>query len=131
MEPVRAIHVDDAARARPEYWSQETIAEANGALFKAAKGIGSTEWHAHDDQDELFLVTHGTLVIELRSGEVVARTGELLVVPRGVEHRPRADDEARFLIVGRTVTSNAAGGKPAWSFGGGGPVSHQANRQPS
>jgi mannose-6-phosphate isomerase-like protein (cupin superfamily) len=123
MEPIRATHVDDTARARPEYWSQETIAEANGSLFKAARGIGSTTWHAHDDQDEVFLVTHGTLIVELRSGDVVARAGELLVVPRGVEHRPRADEEARFLIVGTSVTSNAAGGKPEWSFDGGTPGS--------
>jgi mannose-6-phosphate isomerase-like protein (cupin superfamily) len=121
MEPIRAIHVDDTARARPEYWSQETIAEANGSLFKAAKGVGSTTWHAHDDQDEVFLVTHGTLIVELRSGDVVAHTGELVVVPRGVEHRPRAEEEARFLVVGTSVTSNAAGGKPAWSFDGASP----------
>lgn len=122
MEPIRAVNVDDVARARPEYWSQETIGEANGSLFKAAKGIGSTVWHAHDDQDEVFLVTEGTLVVELRTGEVVARVGELLVIPRGVEHRPRADGEVRFLIVGTSVTSNAAGGKPEWSIGGGAPT---------
>lgn len=110
------------ARARPEYWSQETIGEANGSLFKAAKGIGSTMWHAHDDEDEVFLVTQGTLVVEFRGGDVVAREGELLVIPRGVEHRPRADDEVRFLIVGTSVTSNAAGGKPEWSVGGGAPT---------
>ena len=122
MEGIRAVKVDDVARARPEYWSQETIGEANGSLFKAAKGIGSTMWHAHDDQDEVFLVTQGTLVVEFRGGDVVAREGELLVIPRGVEHRPRADDEVRFLIVGTSVTSNAAGGKPEWSVGGGAPT---------
>jgi len=121
MDHVHAVAVDEVARARPEYWSQETIAEANGSLFKAAKGVGSTTWHAHDDQDEVFLVTHGTLVVELRDGDVVARAGELLVVPRGVEHRPRADEEVRFLIVGTSVTSNAAGGKPGWSVDGGTP----------
>lgn len=121
MEHVRAIAVDEVAAARPEFWSQQEIGEANGSLFKAAKGIGSTEWHSHDDQDEVFLVTHGTLTVELRTGDVVVNAGELLVVPRGVEHRPRADDEVRFLIVGTSVTSNAAGGKPAWSAGGGAP----------
>jgi mannose-6-phosphate isomerase-like protein (cupin superfamily) len=121
MEDVHAVAVDDIALARPEYWSQETIGEANGSLFKAAKGIGSTTWHAHDDQDEVFLVTHGTLVVELRTGDVVAQAGELVIVPRGVEHRPRADEEVRFLIVGTSVTSNAAGGKPAWSAEGGAP----------
>jgi mannose-6-phosphate isomerase-like protein (cupin superfamily) len=115
MDQGHAVAVDDVARSRPEYWSQETIAEANGSLFKAAKGVGATAWHAHDDQDEVFLVTHGTLIVELRTGNVAAHAGELLVVPRGVEHRPRADDEVRFLIVGTSVTSTAAGGKPSWS----------------
>jgi mannose-6-phosphate isomerase-like protein (cupin superfamily) len=121
MTMLAAVPVDQVAHARPEFWSQETIGEANGSLFKAAKGIGSTTWHAHADQDEVFLVTHGTLVVELRAGDVTVDAGELLVIPRGVEHRPRADDEVRFLIVGRTVTSNAAGGKPAWSQDGGAP----------
>jgi len=121
MTEVHAIAVDAAALGRPEYWSQQTIGEANGSLFKVAKGIGSTTWHSHDDQDEAFLVTHGTLVIELRSGDVVAHAGDFVIVPRGVEHRPRADAEVRFLIVGTSVTSTAAGGKPAWSIGGGGP----------
>ncbi len=115
MQALRAVDVDQIAAGRPEYWSQEQIAEANGSLFKAAKGIGSTTWHSHEDQDEVFLVTHGTLVVGLRSGDVTVGAGEMLVVPRGVEHRPRADAETRFLIVGTTVTSNAAGGKPAWS----------------
>jgi mannose-6-phosphate isomerase-like protein (cupin superfamily) len=116
---IAAVDVDRVAHARPEYWSQETIGEANGSLFKAAKGIGSTSWHAHDDQDEVFLVTHGTLIVELRSGDISVEAGELCVIPRGVEHRPRADSEVRFLIVGTSVTSDAAGGKPEWSRDGG------------
>lgn len=121
MESLGAVHVDRVARGRPEYWSQEGVGAANGSLFKAAKGVGATTWHAHEDQDEVFLVTHGTLIVELRTGAVVVEEGELLVVPRGVEHRPRAGAEVRFLIVGTTVTSDAAGGKPAWSRGGGTP----------
>jgi mannose-6-phosphate isomerase-like protein (cupin superfamily) len=121
METLKSIGIDDAAAGRPEFWSQAVVGEANGSLFKVAKGIGSTEWHSHDDQDEVFLVTHGTLVVELRDGDVPVRTGELFVIPRGVEHRPRADAEVRFLIVGSGVTSDAGGGKPAWSHGGGTP----------
>jgi mannose-6-phosphate isomerase-like protein (cupin superfamily) len=121
MQALKSIAIDRAAAERGEFWSQKVVGEANGSLFKVAKGIGSTEWHSHDDQDEVFVVTHGTLVVELRDGEVPVRAGELFVVPRGVEHRPRADEEARFLIVGSTVTSSASGGKPAWSHGGGRP----------
>ena len=121
MVQLRKVPLDETAAARPEYWSQEIVGRANGSLFKVAKGTGSTEWHAHDDQDEVFVVTGGRLVVELRSGEITLEPGELLVVPRGVEHRPRADGDARFLIVGTEVTSNAAGGKPAWSRSGGAP----------
>jgi mannose-6-phosphate isomerase-like protein (cupin superfamily) len=113
--------LDATAAALGEFWSQQVLGEANGSLFKVAKGIGSTEWHAHADQDEVFVVTHGELVIELRDAEVRVGPGELFIVPRGVEHRPRAEAEARFLIVGSSVTSDAAGGKPAWSAGGGTP----------
>ena len=115
MDDLKPVAVDRAAAGRGEFWSQEIVGEANGSLFKVAKGIGSTEWHSHADQDEVFVVTHGTLIVELRTGEVPVRAGELFVVPRGVEHRPRAEEEARFLLVGATVTSTAEGGKPAWS----------------
>jgi mannose-6-phosphate isomerase-like protein (cupin superfamily) len=115
-----AVSLDATAEALGEYWSQHVVGEANGSVFRVAKGIGSTEWHAHDDQDEVFVVTHGVLVVELRSGDVRVGAGELFIVPRGTEHRPRAEGgEARFLIVGTEITSNAAGGKPAWSEGGG------------
>src|SRR4249919_3882527 len=115
MDALRAVPVDGTAAALDEFWSQKIVGEANGSLFKVTKGIGSTTWHAHDDQDEVFLVTHGTLIVELRTGDVVVGPGELIVIPRGVEHRPRADEEVRFLIVGKTITSTAAGGKPDWS----------------
>jgi mannose-6-phosphate isomerase-like protein (cupin superfamily) len=116
-----AIPLDATAEALGEYWSQQVVGEANGSVFRVAKGIGSTEWHAHDDQDEVFVVTHGELVVELRSGDVRVGAGELFIVPRGTEHRPRTEGEARFLIVGTQITSNASGGKPAWSVGGGTP----------
>jgi mannose-6-phosphate isomerase-like protein (cupin superfamily) len=114
MEPT-SVALSAAAGDLPEFWSQKVLGEANGSLFKVAKGIGSTEWHSHDDQDEAFVVTEGELVIELRSGDVHLKTGEMCIVPRGVEHRPRADAEVHVLIIGTSVTSTAAGGKPAWS----------------
>ena len=112
------VPLDATAAGLDEFWSQRTVGEANGSLFKVAKGTGSTRWHAHEDQDEVFVVTAGELVVELRTGDVRIGAGELFVVPRGVEHRPRADGEVRFLIVGTSVTSNAAGGKPEWSATG-------------
>jgi quercetin dioxygenase-like cupin family protein len=84
-------------------------------MFKVAKGIGSTNWHTHDDQDETFLVLEGRITIQLRDEDVELGAGDLFVIPREVEHCPRATEEARFLLVGPEITSTAAGGKPAWS----------------
>ena len=56
-------------------------------------------WHAHENEDELFLVIEGSMTIELRDGEVTLGPGELLVVPKGVEHWPRASEECRFVLV--------------------------------
>jgi mannose-6-phosphate isomerase-like protein (cupin superfamily) len=104
------------AAARDQFWSQKVIGEANGNLFKVAKGIGETNWHAHDDQDEVFLILEGTMTMGLRTGDIELAAGDMLIVPRGVEHRPRADSEVRFMLVGPEITSTAAGGKPDWSF---------------
>ena len=105
-----------AAAELTEFWSQRVLAQANGNLFKVAKGIGATRWHAHEDQDETFLVLDGHITIQLRDRDVDLGPGDLFVIPRGVEHCPLAPEEARFLLVGPEVTSNAAGGKPDWSY---------------
>jgi len=114
MEKVTPSQV---AEGLTEFWSQQVIGSANGNLFKVAKGIGSTTWHSHEDQEETFLLLRGHLTIQLRSGDVHLEPGDLFVIPRGVEHCPLAQEEAHFLLVGPAVTSNAAGGKPAWSYG--------------
>jgi quercetin dioxygenase-like cupin family protein len=112
-EPIR---LRDELHSVTEYWSQRIVAEANGTLFKVAKGDGATNWHRHDDREETFLLLEGVLAVELRDRSVHLKAGDLFVVPRGVEHRAVADGEAQFLIMGPSVTSNAAGGKPEWSY---------------
>jgi mannose-6-phosphate isomerase-like protein (cupin superfamily) len=110
------VNLAAEAAGLTEFWSQRVLAEANGNLFKVAKGVGSTNWHSHDDQDETFLVLSGRITIQLRDRDVVLEPGELFVIPRGVEHCPVAEEEVRFLIIGPDVTSNAEGGKPDWSY---------------
>jgi len=95
-----------------EHWSQRIVAQANGQLFKVAKGIGETNWHKHDDQDELFFIQKGQLKIDFRDGHVILNPGDIFVVSKGVEHRPVAKHEVEFLIVGSDITSTAEGGKP-------------------
>lgn len=109
------VAVAEAANELDEFWSQKVIGRANGNLFKVAKGIASTNWHNHDDQEETFYLLSGTLTIQFRDRNVELTPGDLFVVPRGVEHCPLAEEEAHFLIIGPDVTSNAAGGKPDWS----------------
>lgn len=95
-----------------EHWSQKIIGEANGQLFKLAKGIGETNWHAHDDQDELFIIYKGHLTVQLRDKNIELFEDEMFIVPKTVEHRPKAREETEFLIVGLNITSTKAGGKP-------------------
>jgi mannose-6-phosphate isomerase-like protein (cupin superfamily) len=118
---VDAVHLPAAAAGLTGFWSQRVIGEANGTLLKVAKGIGETRWHHHGDQDETFLVLRGRLRVQLRDRDVDLEPGDLFVVPKGVEHCPVAHEETHFLILGTSVTSNAAGGKPEWSVDGGAP----------
>lgn len=81
-----------------EYWSPKIVGELNGQHVKLAKLKGEFVWHRHEDEDELFLVVKGRLTIKLRSGDIVLETGEFLVVPRGIEHCPLAEDEVHILL---------------------------------
>jgi len=116
MGGMEKVDIRAATAALDEFWSQQVIGEANGNLFKVAKGSGSTNWHKHDDEDEVFFVYKGRLTIQLRTGNVELSEGDMFIVPRGVEHCPRADDEVHLLLVGPTVTSTREGGKPDWSL---------------
>lgn len=82
-----------------EHWTPKIIAQSNGQLVKLAKAKGTMVWHTHDNEDELFLVLRGTLTIELRDRTINLDAGELFVVPRGVEHRTQATEQAEFLMI--------------------------------
>jgi quercetin dioxygenase-like cupin family protein len=113
---MRKINIRDEIGTLDEYWSQKVIAEVNGQLFKVAKGIGEINWHTHDDQDELFILYKGRLTIQLRTAHFELFEGEMFVIPKGVEHCAKAEEEAAFVIVGLNITSNKQGGKPDWSY---------------
>ena len=81
-----------------EHWRPKLIGELNGQQVKLVKVQGEFPWHHHDDQDELFLVISGAFRVEFRSHTVQLAPGELIIVPRGVEHRTAADEEASVLI---------------------------------
>ncbi len=89
-----------------EHWSPRIIGELNGQQVKLARLKGEFVWHQHDNQDELFLVLKGRLVIKLRDRDVTLRRGELFIVPRGVEHKPIARGEAQVLLFEPAGTLN-------------------------
>jgi mannose-6-phosphate isomerase-like protein (cupin superfamily) len=103
---MKPINLDDKFTLFHNYWSPRIVGEANGQLIKIARALGEMPWHAHDAEDEFFLVLDGELTIELRDHTVVLGPGECFVVPRGCEHRPRATVETRFLLFEPTSTAH-------------------------
>src|SRR5580765_267450 len=89
-----------------EHWRPKVVAALNGQELKLLKFRGVFPWHHHENEDELFLVWRGQMVIEFRDRRVVLEAGELCVVPRGVEHRTMADAEAEVLIFEPAATRN-------------------------
>ena len=87
-------------------WSPKIVADVNDHQVKVAKVRGEFVWHKHDREDELFLVLAGRLTIRFRDGDVTLDPGELVVVPKGVEHCPAADEEAEILLFEPRSTLN-------------------------
>lgn len=89
-----------------DHWSPKVVGELNGQQVKLVKFQGPFHWHHHDDEDELFLVVKGRFRMELRDGDIWLEEGEFLVVPRGVEHRPVAEEEVHVLLFEPATTLN-------------------------
>lgn len=89
-----------------EPWRPKVVAELNGQEVKLVRVRGEFVWHHHEAADELFLVVRGTLRIEFRDHAVSLGPGEMLVVPRGVEHRPVAEEDAEILLFEPAATRN-------------------------
>lgn len=89
-----------------DHWSPKVIGELNGQQVKIAKVKGEFVWHQHTNEDELFYVVKGKLVIRFRDKEEVIQTGEMLIVPRGVEHQPFAEEEVWLLLFEPVATKH-------------------------
>jgi len=89
-----------------EHWRPKVVAELNGQEVKLVKFQGEFVWHRHEREDELFLGVSGRFRVEFRDGTVELGPGQLLVVPRGVEHRTVADEEAEVLLFEPAATRN-------------------------
>ena len=96
---VKKINLKDKLSKFSEHWSPRIIAEMNDYQFKLAKIKGEFVWHDHKDTDEVFIVIEGTMKIEFKDGVVELNEGEMYVVPKGVEHKPFAENECKVLLV--------------------------------
>ncbi len=104
---VEKVNVKEKLSLFSERWSPKIVGELNGQHVKLVKLSGEFVWHHHDDEDELFLVFEGRLRMEFRDGDVMVEAGEFIVVPRGVEHRPAADDgEVHVMLFEPDATVN-------------------------
>lgn len=105
MKP-EPINLADKLALFDDLWSPRIVASFNGHEIMVVKVKGEFVWHAHPDTDDLFLVLSGRLTIDLRDGPLTLGPGELFVVPRGVDHRPRAEEETELLLIEPAGTPN-------------------------
>jgi mannose-6-phosphate isomerase-like protein (cupin superfamily) len=101
-----AVDLEAALASFDEAFSPRIVAQYNDSKVMVAKVRGEFVWHSHPDTDDLFLVLEGRLTIQLRDGDVEVGPGDLYVVPAGVEHCPKADDEAHILLIEPKGTPN-------------------------
>lgn len=109
---IDAINLTDKFSLITDQWDPKVIAQLNDYHIKIAKIQGEFVWHSHPETDEVFLVVDGFLTIHLRDGDLRLGAGELCVIPRGVEHKPAADQECQILMVepAGTLNTGDAGG---------------------
>jgi mannose-6-phosphate isomerase-like protein (cupin superfamily) len=99
-----------------EQWQPRVVAEMNDYQFKLVKFEGDFIWHDHKDTDETFIILEGELRIDFRDGAVTLKAGEMFVVPKGVEHKPFAENEVKLLLIeprGVPNTGDAGGARTA------------------
>ena len=95
---MEAVNLNEKFSLFTDHWSPKIVGELNGQHVKLAKVQGEFVWHAHQEEDELFYVVKGTLKIEFRDKIVALNPGEMMIVPRGVEHNPVAEEEVWLML---------------------------------
>jgi mannose-6-phosphate isomerase-like protein (cupin superfamily) len=101
-----AISLSDKLGSFSQHWSPKIVARYNDNDVMVVKLKGEFVWHSHPDTDDFFLVLKGNLTIQLRNGDVRLGAGDLYVVPRGMEHRPVAEEEVHLLLIEPKGTPN-------------------------
>ena len=106
MTPPSKVNLAEKLDLFQDQWVPRVVGEVNDFQVKVVKIQGEFVWHHHEEEDELFLVLKGQLRIEFRDGVVELGPGELVVVPKGVEHRPVAENEVHVVLFERSATLN-------------------------
>lgn len=104
---MNAIDLHGKLELFSDHWAPRTVAEYNGHDVMVVKVNGEYRWHAHPDTDDFFLVLKGRLHIDLPDGTVTLGPGQMFVVPRGMQHRPWAEEEVHMLLIEPTGTPNS------------------------
>ncbi len=95
----KALNFEEKFSRFTEHWFPRVIAEMNDYQLKLVKVQGEFVWHKHPETDEVFIVINGVLNIEFRDGKVTLKSGEMFVIPKGVEHRPVAKKECKMMLI--------------------------------
>jgi mannose-6-phosphate isomerase-like protein (cupin superfamily) len=106
MDDARVVNLAARLATFSERWSPKVVGELNGQMVKVVKFLGPFVWHHHDHEDELFYVIRGRFRMEFRDRAVDVAQGEFIIVPRGVEHRPVADQEVEVMLFEPATTLN-------------------------
>ncbi len=103
---IEVVDLGEKFQLFSEHWQPRIVAELNDSYVKLVKFKGEFVWHQHENEDELFLVIAGALVIKLRDRDLSLKTGQLVVIPKGVEHMPVAAEEVQVLLLEPKTTVN-------------------------
>lgn len=100
------ININEKLDLFEEYWSPKIIGEVNESYVKVAKLKGEFLWHIHENEDEMFYVLRGSLIIRFRDKDVIINEGEFLIIPKGIEHMPVAEEEVHVMLIEAKTTLN-------------------------
>ncbi len=106
MDILNSINLEQKLEKFSDYFNPRIIAELNSQQVKLGKFRGEFIWHSHKDADELFFVIKGSFIMDFRDKSVEVNEGEIIVVPKGVEHRPRAEEEVHVMLFEPADTLN-------------------------
>ena len=96
---MKKVNLQEKLGKFDEYWSPKIVSEFNGHDVMVVKVLGEFNWHDHADTDDFFLVVSGELIIQMRDGDIKLGPGELYIVPKGIEHCPKAEVETPLLLI--------------------------------